>query len=54
MNTAAVTKFPVTDAVMNALAITLRGCEELIPQDDWVQKLARSAATGVPLRIKLG
>ena len=34
--------------------MTLRGCEELIPQDDWVKKLARSEATGVPLRIKLG
>ena len=34
--------------------MTLRGCEELIPQDDWIKKLARSEATGVPLRIKLG
>ena len=34
--------------------MTLRGCEELIPQDDWVKKLARSEATGTPLRIKLG
>ena len=34
--------------------MTLRGCEELIPQDDWVKKLAKSEATGVPLRIKLG
>ncbi|GAB3772529.1 tyrosine--tRNA ligase [Ramlibacter monticola] len=32
----------------------MRGAEELIPQDDWVRKLARSEATGVPLRIKLG
>ena len=54
MNTPAVTKYPVTDAVKNALEITLRGCEELIPQADWVHKLARSEATGVPLRIKLG
>ena len=46
--------FPVTDAVKNALAVTLRGCEELIPQDEWVKKLARSEATGVPLRIKFG
>ena len=48
------TKFPVTDAVRQALEVTLRGCEELIPQEDWLRKLARSAATGVPLRIKLG
>ncbi len=34
--------------------MSLRGCEELIPQEDWVKKLARSEATGVPLRIKLG
>ena len=54
MNTPFVTKFPVTDAVKYALEVTLRGCEELIPQEDWLQKLARSEATGVPLRIKLG
>ena len=46
--------YPVTEAVEHALAVTLRGCEELLPQAEWVQKLARSAATGVPLRIKLG
>jgi len=34
--------------------VTLRGCEELIPQDDWVKKLMRSEASGTPLRIKLG
>ena len=39
---------------MAALAVSLRGCEELIPQDEWVKKLARSEATGVPLRVKLG
>jgi len=44
----------VTDCVRQALAVTLRGCEELIPQDDWVKKLVRSEATGTPLRIKLG
>ncbi|WP_233598181.1 tyrosine--tRNA ligase [Comamonas sp. BIGb0124] len=36
------------------MAVSLRGCEELIPQEDWLRKLARSEATGVPLRIKLG
>ncbi len=49
-----VTNFPVTDSVENALAVSLRGCEELIPKDEWVKKLAKSAATGVPLRIKFG
>lgn len=46
--------YPITDAVKAALAITKRGCDELIVESDWQQKLARSAATGVPLRIKLG
>ena len=44
----------MTDRVKEALAVSLRGCDELIPQEDWVKKLARSEATGVPLRIKLG
>lgn len=46
--------FPITDAVQEALAISLRGCEELLPEAEWQNKLARSAATGVPLRIKFG
>ncbi len=54
MNQALAPKHPVTDRVLEALAVTLRGCEELIPQEDWVKKLARSEATGIPLRIKLG
>lgn len=54
MNQAVSPNYPVTDRVRDALAVTLRGCEELIPETDWVQKLARSEATGVPLRIKLG
>jgi tyrosyl-tRNA synthetase len=44
----------LSDRVQEALAVTLRGCEELIPQADWVKKLVKSEATGVPLRIKLG
>lgn len=54
MNQASASKFPVTERVREALAVTLRGCEELIPEADWVQKLARAEATGQPLRIKLG
>ena len=54
MNQPLVTNYPITDRVKNALAVSLRGCEELIPQEEWVKKLARSQATGVPLRIKLG
>jgi len=44
----------MSDAVQHALAVTLRGCEELIPLDAWVKKLVKSEATGQPLRIKLG
>jgi len=44
----------MSDEVQHALVVTLRGCEELIPQDAWVKKLAKSEATGQPLRIKLG
>jgi tyrosyl-tRNA synthetase len=54
MNQALDTKLPVTDETREAMAVTLRGCEELIPQKDWLHKLAKSEATGVPLRIKLG
>ena len=44
----------VSDAVQHALAVTRRGCEELIPEADWLKKLQKSEATGQPLRIKLG
>jgi tyrosyl-tRNA synthetase len=54
MNQVQLTNYPVTERVRAALAVSLRGCEELIPQDEWIKKLARSEATGVPLRIKLG
>jgi tyrosyl-tRNA synthetase len=45
---------PVTSRVQEAMAVSLRGCAELLPQDDWLKKLIRSEATGQPLRIKLG
>ncbi len=44
----------VTDRVQAAMRVSLRGCDELLPIDEWQRKLARSEATGVPLRIKLG
>nr|WP_297384273.1 tyrosine--tRNA ligase [uncultured Roseateles sp.] len=47
-------EFPITDRVRHAMQQSLRGCEELLPQDEWLKKLARSEATGQPLRIKLG
>ncbi len=46
--------YPITDGVRAALSATLRGCDELLPEAEWAAKLARSEATGVPLRIKLG
>ena len=49
-----ITNPPVSDRVREAMAISLRGCEELLPQEDWLKKLARSEASGQPLRIKLG
>ncbi|MWL86249.1 tyrosine--tRNA ligase [Cupriavidus sp. SW-Y-13] len=51
---AAVANYPLTPSVMRALEITKRGCDELLVEAEWLQKLARSEATGVPLRIKLG
>ena len=54
MNQALSPTSPLSDAVQQALAVTLRGCEELIPQAEWVKKLSRSEATGQTLRIKLG
>ena len=54
MNQAPSPSVPLSDSVQAALAVSLRGCEELIPQAEWVKKLARSETTGQPLRIKLG
>jgi len=47
-------QYPVTDRVLHAMAVSKRGCDELLPEADWLAKLARSEATGVPLRIKFG
>lgn len=46
--------YPVTPRVLKAMEVTKRGCEELLVEADWLQKLARSEATQKPLRIKLG
>ncbi|BEU97883.1 tyrosine--tRNA ligase [Acidovorax sp. DW039] len=54
MNQSAVTTSPLSDGVRQALEISLRGVDELLPQDEWVKKLVRSETTGTPLRIKLG
>ncbi len=47
-------KYPVTPEVKSAMALIKRGIDTLLMEDDLEQKLARSAATGKPLRIKLG
>ncbi|MFO7747592.1 MAG: tyrosine--tRNA ligase [Orrella sp.] len=46
--------YPITDRVKESLRIALRGCDELIVEQEFVQKLARSEAENTPLRIKLG
>jgi tyrosyl-tRNA synthetase len=54
MYAASVTTTSLSEGVGQALEISLRGTDELLPQDEWVRKLQRSEATGAPLRIKLG
>ena len=54
MNPVQPVDFPLTDRVREALAVSRRGVEELLPEDDWIRKLARAEATSTPLRIKLG
>ncbi len=45
----------ITDTeVERDLAIVKRGCDELLVEQEFAQKLARSRRTGEPLRIKLG
>lgn len=46
--------YPLTEAVERDLQIVKRGCDELLVEAEFAQKLARSHATGEPLRIKLG
>ncbi|MFZ9345895.1 MAG: tyrosine--tRNA ligase [Burkholderiaceae bacterium] len=44
----------MSDAVAQAMAVVTRGCEELLVASEFADKLTRSAASGTPLRIKLG
>lgn len=46
--------FPVTDDIREAMATIRRGCDTFLIESEFEQKLARSKATGVPLRCKLG
>ncbi|AON52710.1 tyrosyl-tRNA synthetase [Herbaspirillum seropedicae] len=45
---------PLSDKVLEALAITKRGIDELLIESEFAQKLARAEQSGQPLRIKLG
>jgi len=45
---------PITPEIELALARVRHGCDELLIETEFAQKLARSAATGKPLRCKLG
>ncbi|WP_420226941.1 tyrosine--tRNA ligase [Pigmentiphaga litoralis] len=51
---AAAAAYPITPEVERDLVIVKRGCDELLVESEFARKLARSRATGVPLRIKLG
>jgi len=44
----------MSSAVERALAVALRGADELLVLEDFALKLARSERSGKPLRIKLG
>jgi len=48
------TTYPITGEIEAALARVRRGCDELLIEAEFAQKLARSRATGRPLRCKLG
>jgi tyrosyl-tRNA synthetase len=54
MSTAAETSATASEGVRHAMEVSLRGCDELLVAPEWQAKLARSEASGVPLRIKLG
>jgi len=45
---------PITPEVQEALRIAKRGCDELLVESEFIRKVARSQASGTPLRIKLG
>jgi tyrosyl-tRNA synthetase len=45
---------PISPEVEADMRVAKRGCDELLVESEFLRKLARSRATGVPLRIKLG
>ncbi|WP_288109249.1 tyrosine--tRNA ligase [Limnobacter sp.] len=48
------TQAPLSDSTRHALEVTKRGCEELLIENEWIQKLDKSHQSKIPLRIKLG
>ncbi|MBF6616357.1 MAG: tyrosine--tRNA ligase [Candidimonas sp.] len=48
------TEAPISPEVQEHLRIAKRGCDELLVETEFAAKLARSHASGTPLRIKLG
>jgi len=46
--------YPITREIDQAMALVKRGCDELLIESEFEQKLARARATGQPLRCKLG
>ena len=47
-------RYPITDDIREAMALIRRGTDTFLIEDEFMQKLARSKATGKPLRCKLG
>ncbi len=45
---------PLSDRVLESLALIKRGVDELLIESEFAQKLARAEHSGTPLRIKLG
>ncbi len=54
MNDSTTDQEHLSPRVQEALEITLKGCEELLPRAEWIKKLKAWDQTGRPLRIKLG
>ncbi len=54
MNDAITDPASLSPSVQEALDVTLKGCEELLPKLEWIKKLKDWDQTGRALRIKLG
>jgi tyrosyl-tRNA synthetase len=54
MNQGPTSQISIPEEVAHAMQVSQRGCEELLPEHEWLKKLQRAHASGTPLRIKLG